>query len=180
MNSRRLAAPRLVWDLSSVGEGLRRTIALRGNARQKGHGFLHWSGFFDEVQDFEGQIRALAGGTGLMSDAQFNTGTTSQPLGDPKVGKSPDLDALAAYLASLTTYDASPYYPSATPPPASYTQGQSLFRSINAPRATAATLSVAVVARRSSTSARSSPPVGIGLVGRSPVLIRQPFAGSGR
>jgi hypothetical protein len=38
------------------------------------------------VQDFEGQIRALAGGTGLMSDALFNTGTRSQPLGDGKAG----------------------------------------------------------------------------------------------
>ena len=28
---------------------------------------LHWSANFDEVQDFEGQIRTLAGGTGLMT-----------------------------------------------------------------------------------------------------------------
>ena len=45
-------------------------------------GFLHWSSNFDEVQDFEGQIRTLAGGTGLMTDAAFNAGTRSQPLGD--------------------------------------------------------------------------------------------------
>ena len=36
-----------------------------------------------------------------MTDAQFNTGTRSQPLGDRKAGVSADLDALAAYVASL-------------------------------------------------------------------------------
>ena len=69
-----------VWDLTSLGEGLRNTISLRGRAGAPGR--LHWSDNFDEVQDFEGQIRTLAGGTGLMSDAAFNTGTRSQPLGD--------------------------------------------------------------------------------------------------
>lgn len=67
-----------------------------------GHGRLHWSGNFDELQDFEDQIRTLAGGTGLMSDALFTTGTTSQPLGAAKAGQSADLDALAAYVASLS------------------------------------------------------------------------------
>jgi len=97
-----------VWDLTGLGEGLRNTINLRGRAGI-GQGFLHWSANFDEIQDFEGQIRALAGGTGLMTDAQFNTGTRSQTLGDPKAGVSADLDALAAYVNSLTTFDASPY-----------------------------------------------------------------------
>jgi YVTN family beta-propeller protein len=95
------------WDLTSQGEGLRNTIALRGRASAQG--LLHWSANFDEVQDFEGQIRTLAGGTGLMTDAQFNTGTRSQPLGDRKAGVSADLDALAAYIASLNTFAPSPY-----------------------------------------------------------------------
>ena len=88
------------WDLTAQGEGLRNTISLRGRAGL-GHGRLHWSSNFDEVQDFEGQIRALAGGTGLMSDTLFNTGTRNQPLGTAKAGQSADLDALAAYVASL-------------------------------------------------------------------------------
>jgi mono/diheme cytochrome c family protein len=84
-------------------------MVLRGRAGVAGgHGQLHWSNNFDEVQDFEGQIRTLAGGTGLMSDAAFNTGTRSQALGDRKAGASADLDALAAYLGSLGTFDASP------------------------------------------------------------------------
>ena len=95
-----------VWDLTGFGEGLRNTTRLRGRAGA--HGFLHWSNNFDEVQDFEGQIRSLAGGTGLMTNAQFSTGTRSEPLGDPKAGVSGDLDALAAYVASLNTFPSSP------------------------------------------------------------------------
>jgi len=95
-----------VWDLTGFGEGLRSTISLRGRAA--GHGNLHWSNNFDELQDFEGQIRALAAGTGLMSNTDFGAGTRSQPLGDPKAGLSADLDALAAYVASLNTFAPSP------------------------------------------------------------------------
>ena len=92
--------------MTGLGEGLRNTVALNGRAG--GQGFLHWSANFDEVQDFEGQIRALAVGTGLMADAVFNQGTRNQPLGDSKAGLSSDLDALAAYVASLNVFAASP------------------------------------------------------------------------
>ena len=119
-----------VWDLTGLGEGLRNTISLRGRAGM-GQGFLHWSNNFDEVQDFEGQIRNLAGGTGLMSDALFNTGTRSQPLGIAKAGASADLDALAAYLTSLNTFDPSPYRPSATTLSTAATEGKALFASLN-------------------------------------------------
>ncbi len=95
-----------VWDLTGFGEGLRNTVNLRGHAGAQG--FLHWSNNFDEVQDFEGQIRNLAGGSGLMTNAEFNVGTRSQPLGDPKASVSADLDALAAYVKSLTTFASSP------------------------------------------------------------------------
>lgn len=96
------------WDLTGFGEGLRNTISLAGRAGM-GQGMLHWSANFDEVQDFEGQIRTLAGGTGLMGDADFNAGTRKQPLGTPKAGVSADLDALAAYVGSLGTQASSPY-----------------------------------------------------------------------
>jgi YVTN family beta-propeller protein len=95
------------WDITGMGEGLRNTISLRGHAGAQGR--LHWSANFDEVQDFEGQIRSLTQGTGLMTDAQFNSGTHSLPLGDSKAGLSADLDALASYVASLNSFDASPY-----------------------------------------------------------------------
>jgi YVTN family beta-propeller protein len=95
------------WDFTGFGEGLRNTIALKGRAGT-GHGFTHWSANGDEIQDFEKQIRDFAGGTGLMSDAQYATGTRAQPLGDRKAGVSADLDALAAYLGSLDTFAPSP------------------------------------------------------------------------
>ncbi|MFO1220580.1 MAG: PA14 domain-containing protein [Burkholderiaceae bacterium] len=119
-----------VWDLTHAGEGLRNTINLRGRAATA-QGFLHWSNNFDELQDFEGQIRALAGGTGLMTDAQFNTGTRSQPLGDAKAGVSADLDALAAYVASLNAFEPSPLRPSAGALSALASEGKQVFTTQN-------------------------------------------------
>ena len=91
-----------VWDFTGVGEGLRNTITLRGHGGTS-QGPLHWSGNFDEVQDFENQIRNLAQGSGLIA-----IGSPHAPMGLPNAGRSADLDALAAYLASLTTLDESP------------------------------------------------------------------------
>jgi len=118
-----------VWDLTGFGEGLRNTINLRG--RGSAHGFLHWSNNFDEVQDFEGQIRTLAGGTGLMTNTQYNTGTRSQPLGNAKTGVSSDLDALAAYVASLNSFAASPYRNADGSLTAAATAGRAIFISQN-------------------------------------------------
>ena len=94
------------WDFTSVGEGLRNTITLKGRAGL-GHGILHWTGNFDELQDFEGQIREFAGGTGLMEDSDF--AATAAPLGPRKTGLSSDLDAMAAYISSLDRVDESPW-----------------------------------------------------------------------
>jgi len=96
-----------VWDFTSLGEGLRNTTALNGRAG-KMHGFLHWSANFDEIQDFEGQIRQFSGGTGLIRDQDFNAGTRAQSLGDTKAGLSADLDSLAAYVSSLNKFAPSP------------------------------------------------------------------------
>lgn len=97
-----------VFDLTQLGEGLRNTIPLNGRAATK-HGNVHWTGNFDELQDFEGQIRDLSGGTGLMADADFHWGTHDLALGDKKAGLSQDLDALAAYVESLDKFGTSPY-----------------------------------------------------------------------
>jgi len=85
-----------VWDFTARGEGLRRTPPLFARVD---HGPLHWSANFDEVQDFENDIRAHQGGRGLLSDADF--AATSDTLGASKAGRSEELDALAAYVASL-------------------------------------------------------------------------------
>ncbi|HTE42579.1 MAG TPA: galactose oxidase-like domain-containing protein, partial [Steroidobacteraceae bacterium] len=119
-----------VWDITGFGEGLRNTITLRGRAGMA-QGFLHWSNNFNEVQDFEGQIRNLSGGTGLMTNAQFNTGTRSQPLGDAKTGVSADLDALAAYVASLNTFASSPQRNTDGTLTAAATAGRTIFAARN-------------------------------------------------
>ena len=96
------------WDFTDRGEGLRNTISLHGRAGT-GHGPLHWTGNFDEIQDFENDIRSHFGGSGFMSDIDFGTGTRADPLGAPKAGLSGDLDALAAYVSSLSAVPPSPY-----------------------------------------------------------------------
>ncbi len=111
-----------VWDLTGLGEGLRNTITLKGHAS---HGPLHWSGGFDEVQDFEHQIRNLAGGTGLIA------GTPNAPLGSTNAGRSADLDALAAYVKSLETNGNSPARTASGGLSAEATEGQQIFRAQN-------------------------------------------------
>ena len=97
------------WDFTDRGEGLRNTISLQGRGGVLLHGPVHWTGNFDEIQDFENDIRSHFGGSGFMSDEDFNSGTRSDPLGDPKAGLSTELDALAAYVSSLTSVPFSPY-----------------------------------------------------------------------
>ncbi|GER18738.1 RICIN domain-containing protein [Variovorax boronicumulans] len=95
----------MVWDFTQRGEGLRRTISLQGR-RGTSHGKLHWTANFDEVQDFENDIRNEFGGTGFLSNADW--AATQAPLGAPKAGKSAQLDDLAVYLGSLNKYMRSP------------------------------------------------------------------------
>ncbi len=92
-----------VWDFTQRGEGLRRTPPLFG---RMGAGPFHWTANFDELQDFENDIRTHFDGTGLMSDADFEA--TEDPLGEPKAGRSEPLDALVAYLETLDTHLPSP------------------------------------------------------------------------
>jgi YVTN family beta-propeller protein len=93
-----------VWDASDGGEGLRSTISMRGRAGTR-HGPVHWTGNFDEIQDFEIDIRGVFGGTGFTTGSQFDR----NPLGARNGGRSPDLDALAAYVTSLSEIAPSPH-----------------------------------------------------------------------
>jgi len=122
------AADGRTWDFTQSGEGLRNTIDLRGHGGMA-HGPVHWSANFDEIQDFENDIRHAFQGTGLMSDDAFNEGTRAHPLGDRKAGISADLDALAIYLASLDRYPRSPYRTADGHLTASARRGRALFRS---------------------------------------------------
>lgn len=95
-----------VWDMSGFGEGLRNTITLLGHGGAN-QGMLHWSGNFDEVQDFEIQIRGLSGGTGLMNNVDYQQYAAADGL--KKTGVSQSLDDLANYVDSLNETPASPY-----------------------------------------------------------------------
>ena len=97
-----------VWDFTDRGEGLRRTTTLLGRAGM-GQGPVHWSANFDEIQDFEHDMRGPFAGSGFLPDDIFNQGTRNKTLGDKKAGLSPELDAMAAYVASLTTIHPSPF-----------------------------------------------------------------------
>lgn len=98
----------MVWDFFDRGEGFRNTTSLLGR-RGTGHGPVHWSANFDEIQDFDNPIRAHQGGLGFIPLDLFESGTVSDPWGDPKAGLDPDLDALAAYVASLDDVPRSPF-----------------------------------------------------------------------
>jgi YVTN family beta-propeller protein len=87
-----------VWDFTGRGEGLRRTTDLRGRGGMA-HGNLHWSGNFDEIQDFEHDIRSAFGGLGFIEDSDFSSNHPSPAT--TKAGLSVNLDRLAAYVASL-------------------------------------------------------------------------------
>ena len=97
----------LTWDFTDRGEGLRNTTSLVGGGNPE-TGLLHWTGNFDEFQDFEGDVRIHFGGRGFLDDAQWAAGSTSQSLGDPKAGLNASLDGLAAYLDSLTEWPVAP------------------------------------------------------------------------
>ncbi|MCK6572467.1 PKD domain-containing protein [Myxococcota bacterium] len=116
----------LTWDFTDRGEGLRNTISLAGRGGDA-HGPIHWSGNFDEIQDFEHDIRGPFGGEGLLPDADFHAAGRDHPLRGPKAGAGEDLDALAAYVGSLTHFPRSPRRaPDGTLPPEAE-RGRALF-----------------------------------------------------
>ncbi len=116
-----------VWDFTQRGEGFRNTIDLRGRIGM-GHGNVHWSANFDEIQDFENDIRDHFGGTGLIAAT-----TVSSPLGTVKAGQSILLDSLAAYISSLgrDTLPKSPYRTASGSLSAPAIAGQAVFNSQN-------------------------------------------------
>lgn len=116
----------LTWDFTDRGEGLRNTIPLVGRGGDA-HGPIHWTGNFDEIQDFEHDIRGPFGGEGLLPDADFHAENRDHPLRGSKAGVGEDLDALAAYVGTLIHYPRSPRRaPDGTLPPEAV-RGRALF-----------------------------------------------------
>lgn len=94
-------------------DGPRNTPSLFGVAQTLP---MHWSGNFDELQDIEVTIREIQFGQGLV------IGDVHDPLGQPHRGLSSELEALAAYIASIE-FQPSPY----TGDPEMIRRGDSLF-----------------------------------------------------
>jgi hypothetical protein len=117
-----------VFDFTSRGEGFRNTTSLLGR-RGMGHGRVHWTGNFDEIQDFEKEIRELFAGRGFIANAVLDEGTRRDPLGDPVAGLSPELDDLALYLTSLSEVHPSPFRNSDGTLTADGVAGKALFAS---------------------------------------------------
>jgi len=121
------------WDFSDAGEGLRNTIDLRGRAGL-GHGNVHWTANFDEIHDFENDIREIFDGTGLLTDEDYDRTLGTLDADNPKAGLSDQLDALAAYVTSLDVFPASPHRTSASQRTVAAERGYSVFRNANCAR----------------------------------------------
>ncbi len=121
-----------VWDFTDRGEGLRNTTTLSGKAGEK-HGPLHWSANFDEIQDFEHDIRGEFGGTGMIKSSLSPKSFFKNwhPLGFPKAGVSKHLDALATYIRSLYKTTSSPYRASNGSLTDSGLRGRKIFQELN-------------------------------------------------
>ena len=96
----------VTWDFTDRGEGLRNTPTLLGRAGMA-MGPVHWSANFDEIQDFENDMRGPFGGLGFLAEADW--AEAGETLGAAKAGRSPELDALAAYVSSLDATPGSPH-----------------------------------------------------------------------
>ncbi len=119
-----------VWDFSDAGEGLRNTTDLRTRGGID-HGNVHWSANFDEFHDFENDIREIFDGNGLLDDVDFNDAYGPLDASNPKAGLSTDLDALAAYGASLTVEPASPFRSADGSLTSAGLRGKDVFRDAN-------------------------------------------------
>lgn len=113
-----------VMDFTDRGEGLRNTVKLQGR-RGTAQGNVHWSANFDEIQDFELDIRNAFGGSGFIN------GTPNSSLAAPNAGRSTDLDALAAYVSSLAGVGQSPHRNADGTLSADGTAGRQLFQQLN-------------------------------------------------
>ena len=112
------------WDFTDRGEGLRNTLPLYAMPEA---GPFHWSANFDELQDFENDIRLHQLGTGFLSEADWDeSGAT---LGPAKAGRSTELDALVAYLDHLRgQVPRSPYREADGSPSADAVEGETIFQ----------------------------------------------------
>ena len=104
-----------VFDFTNRGEGFRNTVMLQGRAGT-GHGNVHWSANFNEIQDFDNDVhKAFHDGPPLFgalpSPPSFtgNPGTPNAPLAVSNANRNDDLDAISTYVTSLDKVSRSPF-----------------------------------------------------------------------
>jgi hypothetical protein len=85
-----------IWDFTQRGEGFRNTTDLRGR-RGTGHGNVHWSANFNEIQDFVLDIVNHFGGGGFLAAGEKPNASLGAPNGNLHI----ELDQLSAYVTSL-------------------------------------------------------------------------------
>jgi len=119
-----------VWDFSDAGEGLRNTIDLRGRGGVA-HGNIHWTANFDEIHDFENDIREIFDGTGLLTDDDYEATVGTLDSQNPKAGLNNRLDALAAFAGSLNTFADSPHRDNAKQLTPAAVRGRDIFAEAN-------------------------------------------------
>lgn len=117
------------WDFTGRGEGLRNTTSMLGRMGTR-FGNVHWSGNFDEIQDFEHDMRGPFGGEGFLTEAEYSD--VDSPLGAAKAGIDQDLDNLAAYVESLgkASLPKSPYRDSNGELTADAIMGEDIFQNL--------------------------------------------------
>jgi hypothetical protein len=64
---------------------------------------LNWSAIFDEVADFEGNTRNVAGGLGLIQSTPCVRDPNVNAFTVPSAGRSADRDAITAYFKTIRT-----------------------------------------------------------------------------
>ncbi len=84
------------YDFTQFGEGLRNTLSLNGEGGTR-FSNVHWTGNFDQIQDFACQIIQLNGG--IVPGISCPAGT--DPLAVDFTGLNTDIDNLATYIESL-------------------------------------------------------------------------------
>jgi len=94
------------WDFTDRGEGIRNTISLQGR-QGVGHGLVHWTANFNEVQDFEQDVRLAQAGLGFVDDHLWEA--ARDPMGYDKRGLSPEIDAINSYVSTFDRFPPSPY-----------------------------------------------------------------------